>query len=91
MEIDQKKSYARSGGSRALGIHRISPWIIPIRLSPDFHKSNLSPLILIYGFGGVILLGTLLLWLPFSNDGDSFTPFLDALFTATSAVCVSVL
>ncbi len=45
-----------------------------------------SPLILMYGFGSLIAIGTLLLWLPFFNTEDGFAPFLTALFTATSAV-----
>lgn len=41
------------------------------------------------GFGGVILLGSLLLTLPvFTRSGEK-TPFIDALFTATSATCVT--
>lgn len=41
------------------------------------------------GFGGVILLGSLLLTLPvFTRSGEE-TPFIDALFTATSATCVT--
>lgn len=39
------------------------------------------------GFLGVILLGALLLWLPFSNRQP--IAFADALFTAVSAVCVT--
>ena len=48
-----------------------------------------SPLILLYGFGSLIAVGTFLLWLPFFNTTGKFTPFLDALFTATSAVTVT--
>ena len=48
-----------------------------------------SPLILLYGFGSLIAVGTFLLWLPFFNTTNEFTPFLDALFTATSAVTVT--
>ena len=48
-----------------------------------------SPLILIYAFAGLISVGTLLLLMPFSHKGDGFTPFVDALFTATSAVTVT--
>lgn len=41
------------------------------------------------GFGGIILFGSLLLTLPmFTNSGEG-TPFIDALFTATSATCVT--
>ena len=45
--------------------------------------------IIILGFAGVILLGALLLMLPVSTTGRSVTPFNEALFTATSAVCVT--
>ena len=37
----------------------------------------------------VILSGAVLLWLPISNKDGGFFPFLDALFTATSATCVT--
>lgn len=37
----------------------------------------------------VILTGTLLLMLPISSKDGGFTPFNDALFTATSATCVT--
>ena len=45
--------------------------------------------IIIAGFAGVILLGALLLMLPVSSASHSFTPFNLALFTSTSAVCVT--
>ena len=45
--------------------------------------------VIILGFLSVILLGTLLLMLPFSSRAGVMTPFLDAFFTATSAVCVT--
>ena len=48
-----------------------------------------SPLILIYAFAALIAVGTVLLLLPISHDGSGFTPFMDALFTATSAVTVT--
>lgn len=41
------------------------------------------------GFGGVILLGSLLLTLPLFTRSGEETPFIDALFTATSATCVT--
>ena len=40
------------------------------------------------GFAGYILLGTLFLWLPLSAARDPIS-FVDALFTSTSAVCVT--
>lgn len=41
------------------------------------------------GYLLIILMGALLLMLPISNRDGSVTPFLDALFTATSATCVT--
>ena len=45
--------------------------------------------LIILGFAGVILVGTVLLMLPFSSLEKVSTPFHEALFTATSAVCVT--
>ena len=45
--------------------------------------------IIILGFLGVVLLGTLLLSLPISSKSGQWTSFEDALFTSTSAVCVT--
>ena len=45
--------------------------------------------IIILGFSGVILLGAMLLMLPFASREGVLTPFSEALFTATSAVCVT--
>ncbi len=45
--------------------------------------------IIILGFAGVVLLGTILLMLPISSKERVITPFLDALFTSTSATCVT--
>lgn len=41
------------------------------------------------GFAGVILLGAVLLMLPFSVREEAEVSFIDALFTSTSAVCVT--
>ena len=45
--------------------------------------------IIAIGFLGVILLGAIILMLPFSTSGNETPGFIDALFTATSAVCVT--
>ncbi|MBS8266078.1 Trk family potassium uptake protein [Mesobacillus boroniphilus] len=47
------------------------------------------PKVLVIGFGAIILLGTLLLSLPASTVNGRGLTFLDALFTATSATCVT--
>lgn len=41
------------------------------------------------GFLVLILVGSLLLSMPISSHAGRWTPYLDALFTATSAVCVT--
>ena len=48
-----------------------------------------SARLIIFGFLGVILLGTFLLMLPVSSRGNGGTSFIDSLFTATSATCVT--
>lgn len=48
-----------------------------------------SILLLVYGFGGLIILGTILLTLPISSASGQFTSPVNAIFTATSAVCVT--
>ena len=53
-------------------------------------KINISPArIIILGFLGLILAGTGLLMLPFASRGPGGASFVDALFTATSATCVT--
>lgn len=57
-----------------------------------FHKKKkrlTSFQIIVLGFSGVILLGTVLLTLPVSTREGIVTPVSDALFTSTSAVCVT--
>lgn len=54
------------------------------------HKNNKSPFrIIIFGFLLVIFIGSFLLMLPVSTKTGECPPFLDALFTSTSAVCVT--
>ena len=65
----------------------------PVRLTLTARRVQLkalaSPLILIYVFLGLVAIGTVLLALPFANTENGFTPFADALFTATSAATVT--
>lgn len=44
---------------------------------------------IVYGYVALILMGAFLLMLPFSSRSGEWTGFLDALFTATSASCVT--
>ncbi len=45
--------------------------------------------VIVLGFAGAVVVGTLLLLLPVARSGDGGARFLEALFTATSAVCVT--
>ncbi|MBY0012485.1 TrkH family potassium uptake protein [Paenibacillus typhae] len=60
---------------------------------PEFSKFRFfklsPPQILVGGFAAVILIGTLLLMLPFASASGHSLRFIDALFTATSATCVT--
>lgn len=48
-----------------------------------------GPQIMVLGFAGVILLGTLLLLLPFATASGKSASFVDSLFTSTTSVCVT--
>lgn len=53
------------------------------------HRHFTSFQVIILGFFSMILLGSLLLMLPFSTRDGQGASFADGLFTATSAVCVT--
>lgn len=54
------------------------------------HRKRLRPAhIIVAGFLTVIVIGSILLCLPISSKSRTATNYLDALFTATSAVCVT--
>ena len=53
-------------------------------------KAKLGPAqTLVIGFLIIIVIGSLLLSLPIASNNNQSLPYLDALFTATSAVCVT--
>lgn len=54
-----------------------------------FIDSLSPPTVLILGFAMLILTGSVLLSLPIATESREGLPFLDALFTATSAICVT--
>lgn len=55
-----------------------------------YKRKKLSPAqTIVLSFLGVIAVGTFLLMLPISSSGGNYTGLVDALFTATSAVCVT--
>ena len=53
-------------------------------------KLDLSPTqILVLGFLAVTIIGAIILNLPISSAGENRVGFIDAIFTSTSAVCVT--
>lgn len=61
---------------------------IRIRIKNFFSRHLSPPRIFVLSFAAVILTGGILLWFPFSATKGHLT-FVDALFTSTSAVCVT--
>ena len=65
---------------------------LPFGGAPVFSRllERITPArVIILGFLLIILTGALLLSLPWASRAGEWTPFLDALFTATSATCVT--
>jgi trk/ktr system potassium uptake protein len=76
-------------GDRIFRVPRIEPWRIPLALvrAPKFQSVSVA--VLIWGFAIIIAVGAVLLMLPISSTDHTWTSFPDALFTATSATCVT--
>lgn len=61
-----------------------------MKLKEKLKTAILSPTrLIVLGFGAVIFVGAFLLCLPFAHNDGNWFPFIDALFTATSSVCVT--
>ena len=60
---------------------------MPTSFKHKIHISTAQAVTL--GFAALILLGAFLLMLPIASQERCVTPFHDAVFTATSAVCVT--
>ncbi|MDD5312892.1 MAG: TrkH family potassium uptake protein [Dehalococcoidia bacterium] len=67
----------------------VKPWRISLTEPLKRKNGEISPLLLVFGFAALIIVGTVLLILPISSRSGHFTAPVDALFTATSAVCVT--
>ena len=57
--------------------------------SPIWRAARHPAIVLTYGFAALIAAGAVSLTLPIAQADGRWTPLLDALFTATSAVCVT--
>jgi trk system potassium uptake protein len=67
----------------------VKTWRIKLDDIPGPTNSILSPVMLVLAFALLILIGAVLLILPISHAKGEVTPLMDALFTSTSAVCVT--
>jgi trk system potassium uptake protein TrkH len=76
-------------GDRFFRPSRARPWQVSPPIISRRRAGGSSPIALIYGFAAIIALGTILLMLPISSKTGQFTNPVNALFTATSAVCVT--
>jgi len=70
-------------------IARARPWRVLLPVIPSSRTGPSSSLTLMYGFAGVVALGTILLMLPIASKTGQSTSVINALFTATSGVCVT--
>lgn len=59
-----------------------------LKIKKPINKLN-PPQMMVIGFATVILIGAILLTLPIATNTGEGTPFVDALFTSTSSVCVT--
>jgi trk system potassium uptake protein len=79
----------RRPGDQRVRVSRAQPQEIRLE-KPKRLKAPVSPAtVLVLSFAALIAMGTLLLMLPFAAQSGTPTSFIDALFTATSATCVT--
>lgn len=79
----------RLPGNEYRRIERVKPEEYRAPAPPPRRRQLAPALVLIYGFAAVIALGTLILMLPMASASGQWTDPITALFTATSAVCVT--
>ena len=82
-------SHRRRPGDRVVRIPLTKPEVIQIGPPPKPKELPAPQVVLAGGFAVLIAVGSLLLLLPFATAPGQATSVLDALFTATSAVCVT--
>ena len=70
-------------------LRELQPRTFRFRLRRPSPRIFASPLILLYGFAILIILGGILLALPIASVDNTHTPWANAFFTSTSAVTVT--
>ena len=76
-------------GDRRVRVGREKPREYQVAPPKRVRRPPSPAFVLVRGFALLIAVGTLLLMLPFAASDGQATPLIDALFTATSAVCVT--
>jgi trk system potassium uptake protein TrkH len=79
----------RRPGDRRIRVARQRPELITVKPQTRLRRAPAPAAVLVTGFAALIAVGTVLLALPISSAAGEWTSVLDALFTATSAVCVT--
>ena len=74
---------------RPIRLSRRRPEIIDVPQRRVFRPPHAGPLLVLYGFAALIAVGTILLLLPVASHEPGSAGLLTALFTSTSAVCVT--
>lgn len=87
--LEPKSLYRPKLGDRIYRVWREKPWQVFIPPITNRIRPKASLRTLAYGFVGMIGLGTILLMLPFASNSGQPTLSINALFTATSSVCVT--
>ncbi len=80
---------ARRPWERVLRVPTAKPEKVAIKQHQPPHPPARASMMLALGFAATILIGSLLLTLPIANREGVITPYITALFTSTSAVCVT--
>ncbi len=79
----------RRPGDQRVRVQRTQPQEFTVRAPKRLRKPPSPAPSLLIAFAVLIAIGTVLLMLPFATQSGQATSFVDALFTATSAACVT--
>jgi trk system potassium uptake protein TrkH len=79
----------RRPGDRRVRVERHRPELVTVKAPKRLRRPPPPALVLVAGFGAMIAAGSVLLMLPLATQSGNVTSLIDALFTATSAVCVT--
>ncbi|MDD5287600.1 MAG: TrkH family potassium uptake protein [Dehalococcoidales bacterium] len=87
-KLTSRSAFVKSG-DKVFRVPRPISWQVLPRIINRPRSRGISTSILIWGFIGIIILGALLLMFPIATESGKMTHPIDALFTATSASCVT--